>query len=206
LNCGSCWLGFIESSRFLRFWEWWWRPCLPLIAYKAISWLSCILSPLGYHTKRQVILLEHPHRAQYVTLQKYFWHPSLVISLFCNPTHKIETGTANRWGTLIANHLNQSLWLANQKHGATVRSYLLYSSLAGAQLFLQFLPTSANWANMQEKNHFPGPNRHMLTFLHQIIMCRVTYRAPLGCSYMVMNYKLLYNFWSEIVFKLVVCA
>jgi hypothetical protein len=38
--------------------------------------------------------------AQYVTLQKYFSHPSLVkYILFCNPTHKTETGAANRWGT-----------------------------------------------------------------------------------------------------------
>jgi len=38
-------------------------------------------------------------------------------------------GTANRWELLIANHLDQSLWLANQKHGALVISCLLYSSL-----------------------------------------------------------------------------
>ncbi len=38
-------------------------------------------------------------------------------------------GTANRWGLPITNHLDQSLWLANQKHGALVISCLLYSSL-----------------------------------------------------------------------------
>jgi len=25
---------------------------------------------------------------------------------------------------------------------------------------------------MQEKNHFPEPSRHMLTFLHSIVMCK----------------------------------
>jgi predicted metalloprotease with PDZ domain len=34
--------------------------------------------------------------AQYVTLHKYVSHPSLVIHFFCNPTHKTETGTANK--------------------------------------------------------------------------------------------------------------
>jgi len=34
--------------------------------------------------------------AQYVTLHKHVSHPSLVIHFFCNPTHKTETGTANK--------------------------------------------------------------------------------------------------------------
>ncbi len=38
--------------------------------------------------------------AQYVTLQKYFGHPSVY-----NPTHKTETGIANRWETTNNNPL-----------------------------------------------------------------------------------------------------
>jgi hypothetical protein len=37
---------------------------------------------------------------------------------------------------LIANHVDQSLCLANKKRVAVGRSYLLHSSLAGAQLFV----------------------------------------------------------------------
>ncbi len=37
--------------------------------------------------------------AQDTTLQKYFSHPSLVIYFFFNPTHKTETGPANKRGT-----------------------------------------------------------------------------------------------------------
>jgi hypothetical protein len=37
--------------------------------------------------------------AQYVTLHKYFPHPSWGLILFCNPTQKTETRTANRLGT-----------------------------------------------------------------------------------------------------------
>jgi hypothetical protein len=52
-------------------------------------------------------------------------------------------GTAYMWGLLIANHLDQSLCLANTKQGAAVRSYLLHSSLAGAQQSCMYLlPTS----------------------------------------------------------------
>jgi hypothetical protein len=37
--------------------------------------------------------------AEHVTLQNYFSHPSLVIYFFPTPPIKLETGTANRWGT-----------------------------------------------------------------------------------------------------------
>ncbi len=38
----------------------------------------------------------------------------------------------------IATQLDQSLWLANQKQGAAVRSYVLHSSLAGVMLCCAF--------------------------------------------------------------------
>jgi hypothetical protein len=58
---------------------------------------------------------------------------------YSNLTQNTKTGTANRCGgrpgrLLIANHLDQSLWLPNLEQGAAVRSYLLHSSLAGVRL------------------------------------------------------------------------
>jgi hypothetical protein len=50
---------------------------------------------------------------QYVTLQKYFSHPSLVIYFFSNPTHKTKTGTSNRWETTT--QLVQSNYVSNQQ-------------------------------------------------------------------------------------------
>jgi hypothetical protein len=65
--------------------------------------------------------------------------------LFHNPTHRTETGTAKRSEVLlIANHLDESLWLANKKQGAAIRSYLFHSSPGGAQLLLLFVPASPN--------------------------------------------------------------
>jgi hypothetical protein len=60
-----------------------------------------------FTTKDLVDLFPHVHRgtnhaksisssAQYVTLHKYFSHPSLVIYLFSVPTHKTKAGTANK--------------------------------------------------------------------------------------------------------------
>jgi hypothetical protein len=69
--------------------------------------------------------------AQYVILQKYFLHPSLVSCFFPKPTHKTKTGTANRWETTNSKAPGPIIiGLANQKQGAAVRSDLSHSSLA----------------------------------------------------------------------------
>jgi hypothetical protein len=87
---------------------------------------------------------EHLQRcAQFVTLWKYFSHPSFCSVLFwCNPTNKTETGDSKYvGGLLITNHLDRSLWCANQKHWAAVRSYLLHSFLqVGAQCCCFYQP------------------------------------------------------------------
>jgi hypothetical protein len=80
---------------------------------------------------------------QYATLQKYFSHPNLVIYLFIpNPNHKIRIRLQIGGRLLIANHLDQSLWLINKKHGVSIRSYLLHASLANVKLCNAFLSTS----------------------------------------------------------------
>jgi hypothetical protein len=56
---------------------------------------------------------------------KYFSHPSLVIYFFTKLKLVQQIGR----GVLTANHLDQSLWWANQKHRTAVRSYLLHPFL-----------------------------------------------------------------------------
>jgi hypothetical protein len=121
---------------------------------------------------------------------KYFSHPSLVIYLCGNPTHKIET--AYTWETTsstqyVANHLEQSLQLAYQKTGASSSQIIFIAVLsffsffwAGAQFLLRLLPASANKQTVQilllGQNHFPELNQCIfLTFsLHMIVLYRVT--------------------------------
>ncbi len=67
--------------------------------------------------------------AQYAASQKYFSHPSLVVYFLCNPVYQTELEQHIAWGLLIANHMDQSIWWANQKHSAAARSYLLHSFL-----------------------------------------------------------------------------
>ncbi len=63
------------------------------------------------------------------TLRKYFSHPSLVMCSLATPPIKLKLGQQIGGGLLIANHLDQALWWANQKYWAAVRSYLLHSFL-----------------------------------------------------------------------------
>jgi hypothetical protein len=53
--------------------------------------------------------------AQYVTLQNYFWHPRLVIYFFPTPPIKLKLGLQIGGRPLIAAHLDQSNYLANQQ-------------------------------------------------------------------------------------------
>jgi hypothetical protein len=46
-------------------------------------------------------------------------------------------------------------------------------------LFSAGLPAAAMRAIMQSQNYFPEPNWHNLDFFHPILLCRITYRAPL---------------------------
>jgi len=48
---------------------------------------------------------------------------------------------------------------------------------------------------MQSQNHFPKPNWHTLDFLHPMLLCRITNRAPLE---MLSNSTLHIMFWMKI--------
>ncbi len=52
--------------------------------------------------------------AQYVILQKYFSHPSLVIYFFRTPPMELKLGLQIGGRQLIAIHLDRSNYLANQ--------------------------------------------------------------------------------------------
>ncbi len=67
--------------------------------------------------------------------------------------------------TVITNHLNPSLWVANQKQGEAVRSTLLLSSLAGfAVAFTTLSKLGKNW---WAKSILLSQRPHVLTFCIQ---------------------------------------
>jgi hypothetical protein len=62
-----------------------------------------------------VVDLEHSSSSHYVTRQKYFSHPSVVIYCFPTPHIKLKLQLQIGERLLIATHLNQSHYLANQQ-------------------------------------------------------------------------------------------
>jgi hypothetical protein len=106
---------------------------------------------------------------------------SSVMYSFATPPIKLKSGQQIGWGgLLITNHLDQSLWWANQKHWAAVRSNLLHSSLQVYSAAVPFYKPQQHVSIMQNQNHCPEPNRHSLDFLHPFsLLCWITYRALL---------------------------
>jgi len=60
--------------------------------------------------------------AQYVTLKVYFSHPTLSY-FFPNTPIKLKLGLHINWRLLIATHLDQSIYQANQKQGVINKKY-----------------------------------------------------------------------------------
>jgi hypothetical protein len=98
----------------------------------------------SFKPKLGILLKSISSGAQYVVViwsaKIFFSHPSLVYLLLLllfsplqNPTHKTtETPILQiHGGLLIANHLDQSLWLVHQKHCTVVKSYLVHYFLNG---------------------------------------------------------------------------
>jgi hypothetical protein len=72
---------------------------------KLYSKLACFF----FRVVKSLITKNISSGAQYVTLQKYFSHPSLVKHSFTTPPVKLKPGQQIGEGLLIANHLDQSL-------------------------------------------------------------------------------------------------
>jgi hypothetical protein len=97
--------------------------------------------------------------AQYVTLSKYFSHPSLVMYYF-------------------ATHLDESLWWANVKHWVPVRSYLLHSLLQVHSAAAPFT-SHGNLHNYAEPDPFSWAKPDYIGFSSSNFTVQITYRAPL---------------------------
>jgi hypothetical protein len=74
-----------------------------------------------------------------------------VIYLFATTPIKLKLRLQIGGRLVIANHLDQSLWLANQKQGAGIKSYLFNSSLGDAQLCCAFYQPQKTVQNARPK-------------------------------------------------------
>ncbi len=75
---------------------------------------------------------------------------------FATSRIKLKLGQQFGWRLLIANHLDQLLWWVNQKHWASVRSYLLHSFLQVHNCAAPFT-SHGNERNYAEPKPFSWP-------------------------------------------------
>ncbi len=101
--------------------------------------------PVNFHCKECPTV-----RASPVMLNMW---PSLVVYSFATPPIKLKLGHQIGGGLLIANHMDQSLWRAAQKHWAAVRSYLLHSFLQ-VHSALRLVPATVPCAIMLSQTPF----------------------------------------------------
>jgi len=109
---------------------------------------------------------DHPHLCSVcVPPQKYFSHPS-VRNTFSQPHPLNWNGDCKQVGT-TNNKPPGPIIITDQSKTGTSNHIIFITLFSSRFTTLQlFVPASGNWANMQEKNHFPGPNRHLFRFLH----------------------------------------
>jgi hypothetical protein len=120
--------------------------------------------------------LESPLQCSLCDHAKMFLTSEFSDLLFRKLNHKTQRGDCKQVGTTNSKPPGLIIMIGQSKTGSR-NQIILFSSRCRA--LLRFLPASAkNWSNMQEKNYFPEPNRHMLTLFHPILMWRVTYWAP----------------------------
>jgi hypothetical protein len=109
--------------------------------------------------------------AQYVTLQKYFSYPSLVIYLFPTPPIELKLGLQIGGRLVIAKHLDQS----QTGSSSQITFITLFSSRCSA--LLCHLPTLLNSTQMLRNKTILLSEVACFDFLHPILMYRVTYWA-----------------------------
>jgi hypothetical protein len=119
-----------------------------------------------------------PTGAQVCESAKIFFTSKFSYVLFCNPTHKTETETTNRWGTSNSKPLGLIIMMGQSKILSSCQM-LFISLLYRVTQILRLLPVMASCAIMLIENNFPEPNWHILSFLHPILLRRITYWAPL---------------------------
>ncbi len=95
--------------------------------------------------------------------KKIFSHPSLVISLFSNPTLGLQIGRR----TTNSKPHGRIIMISQSETGISSHTYLWHCSLTVA---------SANYAKILGQNHFLlSQTGKGLTFLHPILICKVRY-------------------------------
>ncbi len=77
--------------------------------------------------------------AQYVTLRKYVFTYKFSYVLFCNPTHKTEIGTANRWGSTNSKPPGRIVMICQIRNTEQRLDHIYYTLFCRCTALLRFL-------------------------------------------------------------------
>ncbi len=82
---------------------------------------------LPIFTVMNALLLEHLQRCSICDPAKIFFTSKCSYVLFCNPTNKTESGSANRWGTANSKPHGPIIMMGRSETLSSSRSYLVHS-------------------------------------------------------------------------------
>jgi hypothetical protein len=104
--------------------------------------------------------------------------PLVLSIIFATPPIKQKTGTANRSETTNSKPHRPIIMVGQSKTGSS--SQIIIITLCSGRWITSFYQPQQMVQKSWAKNHFAEPNRHVLTFLHPILIFKVTYWVSLG--------------------------
>ncbi len=125
---------------------------------------------------KDMTLSSIPSGAQYLTLQKYFSHPSFFFFFFfSNPIYTTKTRTANRWEITNSKPLGPIIMIGRSETRSSSQIIFIKLSLASVRLCCAFYQRQQTLQKCWIKTILLSQTQHVLTFLCPILMSKVTY-------------------------------
>jgi hypothetical protein len=118
-----------------------------------------------------IFLSQHLQQCSVCVLGEILFTSKFSYLLFCNSALKTETTTRCR--TTNSKQLGPIIMITTDQQS----NHMFF--FAGAKRWCAFYQPMADWSIMLSQNHFPEPKRHILTFLHSILLCRIANSAQL---------------------------
>ncbi len=131
-----------------------------------------------YLKASQIAIWEHLQRYSVCDSAKIFFTSKFSYVLFCNPTHKTETGTTNRWGTTYSKPPGRIIMISQSETLSS--SYFIFITLvsAGAHAAAPFTSHSNLWIFVEPKL-FSWAKPSYVGFSSSNFTVQITYPAPL---------------------------
>ncbi len=131
-----------------------------------------------YVKASQIAIWEHLQRCSVCHSAKIFFTSQFSYVLFCNPTHKTETGATNRWGTTYSKPPGRIIMISQTETLSS--SYFIFITLVSAVAHAAAPFTShSNLCIFVEPKLFSWAKPSYVGFSSSNFTVQITYPAPL---------------------------